>query len=133
MNDLSNVNEDSILIFEYFTASGINEPTIISEACEIIRSLAIELKDFDTAVKAALDFAEKDKNTLVVVTADHETGGLTLPENKAPFKSRATIEFSTNHHTGCMVPVFAFGPGSEYFAGIQQNYEIGQKLINFIK
>lgn len=92
-----------------------------------------ELKDFDTAVKVALDFAEKDKNTLVVVTADHETGGLTLPENKAPFKSRATIEFSTSHHTGSMVPVFAFGPGSEYFAGIQQNYEIGQKLINFIK
>ena len=56
MNDLSNVNEESILIFEYFTASGINEPTIISEACEIIKSLAIELKDFDTYVLVAKAF-----------------------------------------------------------------------------
>lgn len=56
MNDLSNVNEDSILIFEYFTSSGINDPTIISEACEIIKSLAIELKDFDIYALVANNF-----------------------------------------------------------------------------
>ena len=50
MNDLSNVNDDSILIFEYFTASGVEDDSIVSEACEIIRSLAIELKDLDTYV-----------------------------------------------------------------------------------
>lgn len=56
MNVLSNVNEDSILIFEYFTASGVDDPTIISEAEEIIRSLAIELKDFDVYVLVSKNF-----------------------------------------------------------------------------
>ncbi|MFD0590107.1 alkaline phosphatase [Paenibacillus sp. GCM10027627] len=37
-----------------------------------------EVLDFDAAVKAALDFAKKDGNTSVVITADHETGGLSL-------------------------------------------------------
>ncbi len=96
-------------------------------------NVSVEVKDFDSAVKAALDFAQADKNTLVVVTADHETGGLTLPEGVKPFPNKAVIEFSTGHHTGCMVPVFAYGPGSEIFSGIQQNYEIGQKVIDFVK
>ncbi len=58
MYDLANVNEESVLVFEYFTASGVDDPTIISEAEEIIRSLIIELKDFDTYVL----ISEKFKN-----------------------------------------------------------------------
>ncbi len=41
-------------------------------------SLVQEALDFDAAVKVAMDFAKKDGNTSVVVTADHETGGLSL-------------------------------------------------------
>ncbi|NVK25835.1 MAG: alkaline phosphatase [Gammaproteobacteria bacterium] len=41
-----------------------------------------EMRDFELAFKAALDFAEKDGNTLIVLTADHGTGGLSVGANK---------------------------------------------------
>lgn len=97
------------------------------------RKLIGEMNDFNTAINAALDFAQKDGNTLVVVTADHETGGLTLP-NKFFNDGKVTdAAFSSNSHTGCMVPVFAFGTNSELFTGIHKNCEIGQLLIDQIK
>ena len=84
-----------------------------------------ELLDFDKAVGAALDFARRDGNTLVVVTADHETGGLTSP-SEGP-------AWSTKHHTGALVPILAFGPGSSAFGGIHSNIEVGQTLISVIE
>ena len=92
-----------------------------------------ELADFDTAIKAALDFAEKDGNTLVLVTADHETGGITLPMNTIENGKISKPTFSTDNHTASMVPVFAFGPGAEKFAGMQSIEEIGKKMIELVK
>jgi len=82
-----------------------------------------ETIDFDKAVKAAVDFAKEDGNTLVIVTADHETGGLAL--NKGSLKNR-TIEhsYATGNHSGIMVPIYAFGPGSYLFAGTMQNTKV---------
>ncbi|TAI19822.1 alkaline phosphatase, partial [Bacillus velezensis] len=37
-----------------------------------------EMEDFEQAYKAAIDFAKKDKHTLVVATADHSTGGYSI-------------------------------------------------------
>lgn len=91
-----------------------------------------ELKDFNTALKAALDFAEEDGNTLVVVTADHETGGMSIIEGDRD-GSDIKMSFNTKHHTPQMVPVFAFGPGSEFLTGIKQNSDIGKYLIQFYK
>lgn len=99
--------------------------------------LISELIDFDDAVGAALDFAEKDGNTLVVVTADHETGGFTL---SSTLKSRAdgtsfsdyseiTPTFSTGGHSATLIPVFAYGPGAAEFSGIYENTEIFHKII----
>jgi alkaline phosphatase len=87
-----------------------------------------EMIDFDQAIGAALDFAKRDGNTLVIVTADHETGGMAL--TAGDMKS-GTVEakFVTNGHTGVMVPVFAFGPGAEAFSGIYPNTEIYKKMI----
>ncbi len=81
-----------------------------------------EVMDFDRAIKVALDFAEKDGNTLVIVTADHETGGLALSGNEED-KSQNKIEpkFTTKNHTGVMVPVYSYGPGSEKLEGIFEN------------
>jgi alkaline phosphatase len=81
-----------------------------------------EVMDFDRAIKVALDFAEKDGNTLVIVTADHETGGLALSGNEED-KSQNKIEpkFITKNHTGVMVPVYSYGPGSEKLEGIFEN------------
>jgi len=50
------ITDDSILLFEYFTASGVDDPAIISEACEIIRSLVLDLKDEDIIVLLSKDF-----------------------------------------------------------------------------
>ena len=91
-----------------------------------------ELMDFDAAVGHAMDFAERDGNTLVLITADHETGGLTLPtagaESEDPY-SDAGHHFSTIGHTSAMVPVYAFGKGAEHFSGIYENNAIYAKLL----
>ena len=92
-----------------------------------VKYLINEILDFDSVIGKVLAFAEKDGETLVIVTADHETGGLTL--TGGDFKT-GTIEakFSTTGHTGVMVPVFAYGPGAELFMGIYENNEIFYKI-----
>lgn len=82
-----------------------------------------ETIDFDKAIKAACEFAKKDGNTLVIVTADHETGGLAL--NTGSLKDK-TIQaaYTTGHHTGIRVPIFAYGPGAEKFAGTMENTNV---------
>ncbi len=88
-----------------------------------------EMIDFDKAIGAVLDFAQKDGNTLVIVTADHETGGLALVDgNMATGKVEA--KFVTTHHTGIMIPVFAYGPGAEVFGGIYENNTIFNKMLD---
>lgn len=86
-----------------------------------------EMLDFDKAIGIVLDFAAKNKNTLVIVTSDHETGGLTL--NKGNLKDGTMkAKFTTGSHTGVMVPLFAFGPGAEHFTGIMENTDIPKKI-----
>ncbi|MCB2195241.1 MAG: alkaline phosphatase [Bacteroidetes bacterium] len=87
-----------------------------------------ETIDFDHAVKRALEFAKKDGETLLIVTADHETGGLALVGGEM---ETHTIEakFTTDHHSSVMVPVFAYGPGAENFGGIYENTEVFDKMM----
>lgn len=87
-----------------------------------------ELHDFDKTVEAALRFADQNGETLVVITADHETGGLTLLDASAE-KGMISGAFSTNDHTNIMVPVFAYGPGSGEFRGTYPNNELFHKII----
>jgi alkaline phosphatase len=99
--------------------------------------LISELIDFDDAIGKALDFAEKDGNTLVIVTADHETGGFTLSStlkktedgNSYSDYSEITGTFSTDGHSATLIPVFAYGPGSEAFSGVYENTEIFHKIL----
>ncbi len=84
-----------------------------------------ELFDFDKVIGAVLEWAEKDGETLVVVTADHNTGGLTLLKGSIE-DHEVKVHFSTSGHDGIVVPVFAYGPGAEAFAGVFDNAEIGQ-------
>lgn len=91
-----------------------------------------ELLDFDKVVGEVLRFAAKDKNTLVIVTADHETGGLSCMDGN--FKEGMVKgEFATDHHSGVMVPIFAFGPGAELFRGFMDNTDISKKIANLLK
>ena len=79
--------------------------------------IVTEMVDFDKSIGYALDFAAKNKETLVVITADHETGGFALMGGNMK-TGEVKSAFTTKGHTGQMIPVFAFGPGSEAFAGI---------------
>lgn len=91
-----------------------------------------EMLDFDRAVGKALEFAAKDGKTLVVVTADHETGGLTIVNGDVS-SGRVTGRFSTTNHTGLMVPVFAYGPGAEEFSGIDENTSVFDKFKRLLQ
>jgi len=88
-----------------------------------------EMLDFDNAIKVAFDFADKNPNTLVIITADHETGGMTLTGGDI---STGEVEatFTSSGHTSVMVPVFSYGRGAAEFAGIYQNTDIFNKLFN---
>lgn len=88
-----------------------------------------EMIDFDKAIGAALDFAEKDKNTLVIITGDHETGGMAITSGNTN-EGKVEARFNTKSHTGVMIPVFAFGPGAESFSGIYDNTDIFSKMMN---
>jgi alkaline phosphatase len=98
-------------------------------------TLIDETLDLDNVIGIALDFAKNDGNTLVVVTADHETGGVTITNGNMDTKE-VTLAFSTTGHSAILVPVFAFGPGSENFSGIYDNTDLNRKLLtsyNFSK
>ena len=88
-----------------------------------------EMLDFDYAVNVALDYAKEKGNTLVVVTADHETGGLTLPDPQGKY-TNVVFDYSTGSHTCLPVLVYAYGPGAEQFTGWMQNNELKAKIMN---
>ncbi len=91
-----------------------------------------ETLDLDDAITEILAFAKAAPDTLVVVTADHETGGLAL-EGGLPFGQALNLDFTTHGHTATLVPVFAFGPGAEQFSGIYDNTAIGLRLRHLIE
>ena len=91
-----------------------------------------EMIDFNNTLNVVLDYAEKDGNTLVVVTADHETGGLTIIDPEGKY-TRTDFHFSTGSHSAVFVPVFAFGPGAENFSGVMDNTEIISKIMEIAK
>ena len=88
-----------------------------------------ETVDFSKAVQVALDYAKADGNTLVVVTADHETGGLTMIDPEGHY-SNVSFNYSTGSHTCLPVMIYAYGPGAEQFTGWMQNNEIKAKILN---
>ncbi len=91
-----------------------------------------EVLDMDKAVAKALAFAVEDRRTLVIVTADHETGGMSI-EGGDQQKGYVKSGFTTGNHTAVMVPVFAFGPGAEEFQGIYENTELFEKMYKLFR
>ncbi len=85
-----------------------------------------EMLEFDKVIGVVLDWAEQDKETLVIVTADHETGGFAI--NRGTTYDKIVAGFTTTKHTADLIPVFAFGPGSDAFRGIYHNTEIYHKM-----
>ena len=87
-----------------------------------------EMLDFNYAVKVALDYAKEKGNTLVVVTADHETGGLSLPDPQGKY-TNVVFNYSTGSHTCLPVMVYAYGPGAEQFTGWMENKDLKGKIM----
>ncbi len=95
--------------------------------------LVDEMLDFNDAVGVGLDFAEQDGETLVIVTADHETGGLSLLDGSITEGTVSKYTFATTSHTGTMVPLLAFGPAASTFGGIHDNTHVGRLMLNWFE
>ena len=87
-----------------------------------------EVLDFDRAVQIAFDFAESDGNTLVIVTADHETGAMSILHGNLQTGNLVT-RFASAGHTAVPVLVYTFGPGAEKFTGIFDNTEFLPRIL----
>lgn len=90
-----------------------------------------ETEDFDKTVGAVLKWAEQNRETLVIVTADHETGGLTLVGGDLE-EGYVVGKFSTGGHSGLLVPVYVYGPGADHFSGIYDNTDIYHKITHLL-
>ena len=91
-----------------------------------------ETLDFDRAVGVALKFAASNGETLIIVTADHETGGMTI--NGGDYATGKVIaKYTSGGHTGIAVPVYAFGPCAEQFTGFMENTDIAKRMIQLLK
>ncbi len=86
---------------------------------------------FDMAVKEALDFAQKMGDTLVIVTADHETGGMALVGGSLD-GTNLEAQWGTKGHTPIQVPVYAYGLGSERFAGVYDNTQVPIRIADLL-
>ena len=91
-----------------------------------------ELLDFDRTIGDVLTWAAADGHTLVVVTADHNTGCLTLQDGNLA-EGRIGVAFGSESHNGIAVPFYAWGPGSDAFTGIRENDEWGRLIASFVK
>lgn len=94
-----------------------------------------EMQEFNQTLKALVAYVQEHPNTLLVVTADHETGGTSVAYKSHEVGETVPLQlsFSTKGHTGTVVPVFAYGAGSEAFAGIMKNTDIPKRIENLIK
>jgi len=109
------------------------EGSQIDEACHDndVNNTIRQVLCFDEAVKSAVDFALKDGQTLVVATADHETGGLTI--NGGSLRGdNLDVHWSTKGHSCLPVPLYAFGPNADMFSGVYDNTEIPKKFAQLL-
>ncbi|MFC2063934.1 alkaline phosphatase [Chloroflexota bacterium] len=124
----------------------MSEGGLIDMACHYndAENAISDTVEFDEAVAVALDYANSDGNTLVIVTADHETGGMTVTQESSgnddqdgPFIMPDGQEFFVNwtsvNHTGADVPVTAFGPDAEKFSGTNRNTFVFDVMANFLQ
>lgn len=91
-----------------------------------------EMLDFDQVIGKVTQYADKHPGTLVLITADHETGGVSIPQGDI---SSHTVElaFHSDDHTGIMVPIFAYGAHADEFRGVYENTEVFHKIMNLVK
>lgn len=127
MHALKFLNQDSKGFFAMFEGSRIDDCGHFNDLPRLVE----EVTDFDKVVGRVMEWAEKDGNTLVIVTADHETGGFILQDGNIASGS-VSGSFASKEHSGIMVPVYAYGPGAENFTGIYENTELFHKIVKLL-
>ena len=95
-------------------------------------TIVTELLDFDRVLAEAIRYADTHPGTLVLVTADHETGGVSIPQGDLE-RREVELAFHSDDHTGILVPLFAYGARSSAFAGVYNNTEIFHRLLKVIQ
>lgn len=91
-----------------------------------------EYLSFDRVIGKALQFADKDGETLVIITSDHETGGLIVLDGN--YKTGTVVAtFATTDHTGLPVPLLSYGPGADQFTGFLHNSDIPNRVLELLK
>lgn len=86
-----------------------------------------EMQDINKVIGLCFDYADANPGTLVIITADHETGGTTIVGENKDYK------YTTGDHTGAMVPVYSYGTGAENFSGIFENTTFKDKILNLLQ
>jgi alkaline phosphatase len=92
---------------------------------EPVQAVTAEMLDFDRAIGVGLDYQRRHPETLIVVVADHETGGLAVQLANDSLR----VAYTTDGHTAQMIPLFASGPSAERFGGIIDNWRVGELLL----
>lgn len=92
--------------------------------------VSAEMASLNEVIDVCLDYQQQHPETLVLLVADHETGGMAVHEKVIGAGHKAA--WTTKFHTGNMVPIFATGPGGEVFDAVVDNTFIGQTLIRYI-
>ena len=89
-----------------------------------------DMREFDRLLRQLVNHVNENPNTLLVVTADHETGGVAVGYNghEVGVQKPVRLTFSTKGHSGTVVPVFAYGKGAEIFAGVMKNIDVPAKI-----
>ncbi|MFX0122583.1 MAG: alkaline phosphatase [Candidatus Hodarchaeota archaeon] len=109
---------------------------------------ALETIEFDQAIKIAKNYVDEHSNTLLLVTADHETGGLTIigdtlnsslpgigltqTENLTLRQARVeniSITWTTDGHTMTPVPLYIYGPSLDEFPYDLKNTTMDNKDV----
>lgn len=103
-----------------------SEIDIASHQCDL-ENMVREVLDFDKAIGVVLEWMREHPDTLLVVTADHQTGGLAIRDGDVA-KGSIKASFATNDHTGIYVPVYAVGCGAHHFHGVMDNTDIPRKI-----
>ena len=94
-------------------------------------TIVTELLDFDLAVGEMIRYADQHPGTLVLITADHETGGVSLPQGNLE-RNEVELAYHSDDHTGILVPIFAYGAHSGEFRGVYENTEVFKKLVYLV-
>lgn len=94
-----------------------------------IRMMAKSLYEMDLAIEYALEYAKNDQNTIVIITADHETGSLALANSANEI---ADTLYASGEHSGQNVPLYAYGIGASRFSGVMDNTDVAKTIASFM-